>query len=181
MPLPATAPVRLTTAQKRSQAVILRRAGHTFEQIGAELGVSRTQAHRYVTAALKALHNTMVADTQLFITQEVERLDRVQAAWWARCLSGNRDAAAIVLKCIEQRSKLLGIAGPAPVPLAPLSAERVTPGGGPGAASPDGWNKSSGSGGPSGALSEALGILDAAGARAADGVDPADRPGPAED
>lgn len=183
MAIPATAEVRLTTAQKRVQAVQLRRAGHTLEQIGTQLGVSRSQAHRYIVQAMKAYRDTMVGDTALLVAQEVERWDRLQAAWWAKAIAGNRDAAAIVSKCIMERSKLLGLIAPpgaAPV-FTPPPADSGPNGGGPNAASPDGWNQSGGSGGPPKALSEAMGILDDARARAADGVDPADSAEPTDD
>jgi len=59
----------------------------------------------------RALAHASPPESQVreFVIAEVARLDRLQAAWWLRALDGDRDAAAIVIRCIAERGRLLGL------------------------------------------------------------------------
>ncbi len=104
-----TAPRRLIAAERARKALEMYRSGFTsFADIGHHLGISKAAAYKAYKRALDVARPNPEAIRE-YIAQEVDRLDRLQVAWWLRALSGDRDAAAIVLKCIEGRARLLGL------------------------------------------------------------------------
>lgn len=57
-----------------------------------------------------ALQKEEAVFDRIFLSKaEVERLGRLQDAYWADALTGDQKAAAIVLKVIEMRIRLLGL------------------------------------------------------------------------
>lgn len=66
---------RETAAERRQQALELRKAGHSYRAIGAELGMSEAQAHRDVKAALTRLAQMELASADELRTMELTRLD----------------------------------------------------------------------------------------------------------
>ena len=105
--MPASPEQRARTAERRRQAADLRRAGVDMETIARQLGyagaaaVSKDLARALAAAA--ALHPTEV---ELLRQQELDRLDRLQAALWRRAMNGDAKSAETVLKIIDRRCRL---------------------------------------------------------------------------
>jgi hypothetical protein len=108
---------------RRRQALELRRAGLGFAEIARQLGVSSPgTAFKIVKAALHATLQEPAEDVRKL---ELERLDRLQFAYWhsaigspARKGVGGKDIPAVapdpesmdrVLKIMRQRAELLGL------------------------------------------------------------------------
>lgn len=98
-----------TTTDTMWKAAQLRAAGATFREIGETLGIDHTWAR---TLVLRALDATKYEAADLMRTQEGQRLDRLQRAYWPQALNGNLRAAALCLRISERRARLFGLDAP---------------------------------------------------------------------
>lgn len=95
-------------AEKDLPALELRRAGVPIPKIMEQLGFrSRAACEKAITRAMDA--QGLVTDPVAVRRAELDRLDRLQAAVWAKAARG--DAAAIdrVLKLAEMRMRIAGV------------------------------------------------------------------------
>jgi len=103
-------PTNVATADRMRQALELRKAGVTFEQIATRLGFSdRGAAYK---AICRALEETLTEPAEELRTLETERLDRLLLAVWKPALEGDLKAVDRVLRILESRRKLLGLDAP---------------------------------------------------------------------
>jgi transposase-like protein len=92
---------------KKARAVELMLAGSSYDDIARQVGYShRGSAHR---AVRQALHDREVAAIDQLRTQELGRLDAVQAMLWPLAEAGDAHAVAAVLRIVEQRLRILGL------------------------------------------------------------------------
>lgn len=99
--------VRAQTLHKRTAAVRLLLDGLSYEEIAATLGyANRSGAWKAVTAALRSEQSASVEE---YRDMEVARLDALQAAHWNAAVSGDAKAAALIVRIIDQRIRLLGL------------------------------------------------------------------------
>lgn len=115
----------ITAAQRRQQALTLRRGGATFEEIGTALGCSRQRAHILVSQELIKIKDEVAGEADQVRTLELLRLDRLFMGSWNKAIGGNKDAVANVLKVMERRARILGI--DAPAKLAPTTPDGQDP------------------------------------------------------
>jgi hypothetical protein len=93
---------------KRTRAVELALEGRSYEEIAHAVRFAHQgSAHRAVRKALSAREVEAVDDLR---QEQLDRLDRLQEAVWDKALAGDLDAVALILKVIDQRSRLLGLA-----------------------------------------------------------------------
>lgn len=96
---------------KERRALELRRAGITFDQIAQTLGYKNSDgAWRAVRRAMQRTLRESGAEE--IRDQELDRLDRLQAAVWPRALQGDLPAVGAVVRIMERRSKMLGLDAP---------------------------------------------------------------------
>lgn len=121
---------KLTDAQlieitkRRELTLELRRAGMSLRDIAAHTGVSQETVRKDINALLTRLNKDQDGKTAQYRQLEVDRLDRMQAAYWNKALGSipdpddkskktflppDLDAAHLVLKVIDRRAKLLGL------------------------------------------------------------------------
>lgn len=99
--------VRATAAEKRKQALDLRRAGWSFDDIAAEVGyANRGTAHKAVKQAIADITRE---SAQELLELELARLDDLQAGAYEKAREGDLFAVDRVLKIIDQRAKFLGL------------------------------------------------------------------------
>ncbi len=92
---------------RRAKAVELARAGHSYDSIAEVCGfANRGTAWRTVQ---KALSSQVVAGVDELRELELVRLDQLLRAHWGKAMVGNLTSAKVVLRVIEQRSRLLGL------------------------------------------------------------------------
>lgn len=93
---------------RQARALELALSGSSYEQIADTLGYSgRASAWKAVQAGLA--QDTIEAARE-FRALELARLDALQAAYWVPAVEqGSLKAAALVLKVIAQRIRLLGL------------------------------------------------------------------------
>lgn len=103
-------PRRIEAAERRAQALELRKAGATYEQIAQRLGYAdRANAYRAVHTALKEITAEPAKEV---IKLELERLDAMLLGLWPDARKGKPEAVDRVLRVMERRSKLLGLDSP---------------------------------------------------------------------
>ena len=100
---------RKRDGKQRAEAFSLLMAGLTYEQIADRLGVSYGNVQGVISRALAEAPKTGV-DTLRQV--ENARLDRAQAAIWAKVLEGDQKAISTFLSISGRRSKLNGLDAP---------------------------------------------------------------------
>lgn len=91
------------------QALKLRHAGATYDEIGQTLGIDRSMAHRAVARAIK---DALGEPARAVVDLEVSRLDRLLMAVWPEAMDGNLAAIDRVLAISTRRARLLGLDAP---------------------------------------------------------------------
>jgi predicted transcriptional regulator len=98
--------------ERAARAFALRKAGLSYRDIGAELGVSHVIVYRDVQAAIKAFIDEAREHHTQIMAIEAARLDDLQRVMWEQAAMGDRRAVDTVLKIMERRAKLLGLDTP---------------------------------------------------------------------
>jgi len=100
----------IARVERRLKALELRKAGASYRRIGDTLGVAMVTVRRDIAHELAQLAAETQRDAAELRGLELSRLDAVMLGSWTAATRGDADAARIVLRCIEQRVKLLGLA-----------------------------------------------------------------------
>jgi DNA-binding CsgD family transcriptional regulator len=98
--------------QRRSEAVSLRLAGMSYEQIGERLGISGNAAEQMIG---RALDRNEVRSVSQLRAEENARLDRAQMAIWGKVIEGDIKAIGTFLQISAARSKMNGLYAPTQV------------------------------------------------------------------
>jgi len=108
--------VKVTAAEKRRQAVELRKAGATFEEIAAAHGADGRRLYSNKGTAYRAveqaLREAVREPTRELIELETQRLDLMLRALWPQVIAGKLGAVDRALRVAERRARLLGLDGP---------------------------------------------------------------------
>ncbi len=106
---------QLRDATRRAEAVSLRLAGLTLDQIAERLKIAPDSVKDLIERSMRsAAKPTADQDRAL----EAARLDRAQAAIWSQVLAGDLKAVDTWLKLSTRRSKMLGLDAPLDINLA---------------------------------------------------------------
>lgn len=93
--------------ERERKVLELRQAGAGFDQIAATVGfTNRGTAYRAYHRALARVH---YPEANAARELEAARLDRLQAARWAKALAGDDKAFDQVMRVIDTRIRLLGL------------------------------------------------------------------------
>lgn len=104
---------RTDTAARRAQAIQMRLAGLTYDVIAQRLKYSSRQAAaKDIERALAVALRDANRSAEEFREVELMRLDRLQAAAWAKAVQGDPRAIHACLQVIDRRCKLLGLDAP---------------------------------------------------------------------
>ena len=110
-----TSPRRLRARERELQALELKKAGFNYRQIGERLGVSHVAVGKALRRALAA-HSDQTKEAVEELRQlELERLDALNLAFWEKMIGGDVQAGKLILRTIDQRSRLLGLEAPRPL------------------------------------------------------------------
>jgi transposase len=93
----------------RIEALSLRLAGFSFDQIATRLDVSVPTVIHYISGSLEKAENRQVAQMR---EVENKRLDRAQLSIWESVLKGDLKAIDAFLKISRERSKINGMYAP---------------------------------------------------------------------
>lgn len=96
-------------AYRKARAVELALAGHDYDSIARELGYAhRASAWKAVQRALGERKDRAV---DAYRREQVRLLNELMSARWEAAMAGDVRSAHTVLRTIEQRIRLLGLAG----------------------------------------------------------------------
>lgn len=95
---------------KERKVLELRRAGYTLDDIARTVGYASPSGAFY--ALRRALKRTLQQPADELREMEADRLDRLQAAAWAKALQGDVRAIDTVLRIMDRRAKLMGLDAP---------------------------------------------------------------------
>lgn len=99
-------------AQARSkdrEALELRKAGATYQQIADKLGISHAGAALCVSRAMEALRLDIKETAEQVLELELDRLDSMLLGLWDAARRGNTAAIDRVLKIQDRRARYLGL------------------------------------------------------------------------
>ena len=97
----------------KKEALKHRAAGLNYRQIAEVTGVSPATAMKRVHSAMAELKRDNLAEAELLVTLELERLDNMLNGLWPAAFAGDCAAVDRVLRIMERRAKLLGLDAPA--------------------------------------------------------------------
>ena len=99
-------------AERRNKALDMRSRGYSYTDIAKALGISRSTAHKYVTAELDKLRAETRASAAQIRSLELARLDRLWRRAEEMLADGDADGAkaiAAAIRIMERRARLLGL------------------------------------------------------------------------
>lgn len=114
----ASKATRAAVATRRARLIQLKLKGVPYEEIAVELGYATDEsdgvstARKDFTRACRAASELEQEAADTWRETERQRYDAIQAAYWDDAMEGNAKAAEIVIVCIRERRKLLGVDAP---------------------------------------------------------------------
>ena len=105
-------PKMVRGAERRKQAVVLRIAGATYQQIGDRIGVNKQRAYQLVKQALGETKRLTAESAEELKGIELERLDALCTAMWPDAMKGDEQKVDRVLRIMKRRAELLGLDAP---------------------------------------------------------------------
>lgn len=100
----------VSTAEKRQQALDLRRQRKSSREIGEIMGISHTYAMRLVNQELTRIAEETKESAERYRALQTLRLEQLLDAWEEPALTGTNDkAAAVYLRTLDQLSRLYAL------------------------------------------------------------------------
>lgn len=99
-------------AKRRKEALALRLAGRSYQEIADHFGVSKYTAYHDVNDELADIPKEAASKLR---RQEGLRLDQLQSAVWLDAMKGDTEAVKAALKVIDRRARMLGLDAPSNV------------------------------------------------------------------
>jgi hypothetical protein len=103
-------PARAQVQAKRVEALQLRAAGLTYQQIANAIGVGLSTTYNYVITEVQTAARD---DAKKLLHLDLVRLDALQRAEWPAAIQGDHQAVNTVIRIIELRQRLVGNMQPA--------------------------------------------------------------------
>jgi hypothetical protein len=95
--------------EKEIAIIQLRLKGYVWREIADQVGMSTAGVHK---AYKRAMTRELIATINEYRETEMSRIDRLQRTYWEPAVEGNLRAADFVMRCIKERSELLGLYAP---------------------------------------------------------------------
>lgn len=108
----STTAARARALFREMQALELRRAGMSYREIAARIGIGKSRAHQLVSAGLEDAKHQVDASRDELLAEELFRLDGMLQKLYPKAVDGDLQAVDRVLKIGERRAKLLGLDAP---------------------------------------------------------------------
>ena len=94
--------------ERRARAMQMRVQGYSYKQISKRVGVSVSQVARYVRQSCEAMAREEYTATAELRAITASAYDTLMAAWFERGLE-DKNAAEIVMRCLDSRRKIFGL------------------------------------------------------------------------
>lgn len=109
-PLNRFTPERLAALKKAQQALELRMAARTWQEIAEALGYKDPTGPLFAVKSL--LRSSLQTPIEEYRQLNAERLTKVMQVHWRNMIAGNPISANIVMRAIQQLSGLMGLEAP---------------------------------------------------------------------
>jgi hypothetical protein len=109
MPPSRNARVRIARSLRAVEAMELRLQGLNYKQIGERMGFTEQRAWKLVSQEFDRLNEKRTERATDVLRLELDRLDEMFAAVYARACGGDLKAIAAALKIVDKRADLLGL------------------------------------------------------------------------
>jgi len=109
---PKTASRRVRAALRRQQAVQMRLAGASYQQIADKLECTPSAAYKMVAKAMRDADNKTGEAAEMLRGLELARLDALMLAAWKQAVSGHLGAIDRVLRIMDRRARYVGLDAP---------------------------------------------------------------------
>lgn len=104
---------RMSAVERRIQALQLHLAAVDYRTIAKQVGYAdASAARRAIERAIEESITRGQEDIDAIRLREVMRYNRLQAAHWGKAIKGDTKASDVVLKCMQGRERLQGLAAP---------------------------------------------------------------------
>lgn len=104
---------KITAAERRANALELRKKGYSYAEIARDLGyASESGARKTVKIALEKLVKIQEMEAEEVRTLELARYDAIIKNFWPGVEASDDKAGRVVLAAIEARRELLGVDAP---------------------------------------------------------------------
>lgn len=101
---------KLAILERQLEALRLRAAGHSYDQIAEQLGyASRCGAYKAVRSVMNKMRQEGAEEARAL---ELERLDQLLEGVWGKAIKGQEKAISAVLRISERRARLMGLDAP---------------------------------------------------------------------
>lgn len=100
------------SAQRELEALRLRAMGHSFDEIGAALGITRQGATKAYDRGMAGLKAETKAAAEHALEMELLRCDLLQKGLMPAAAAGETQSALAALKVMDRRAKYLGLDAP---------------------------------------------------------------------
>lgn len=91
------------------QAVKMRLAGATMQEIADQIGKARETVSRAILEFMDRVRTENEAEARVLRDMELARLDRLMLAQWTPACAGDINAASMVLRIMERRARMQGL------------------------------------------------------------------------
>lgn len=102
----------IIAAERRARAIVLRRDGKTFAEIGEVLGVSAPAVFKMVTKTLDQANALLVTETAALRQRQLDEMAAIKGALWLRAQDGTLGAVDRLDKIWTREAKLAGLDAP---------------------------------------------------------------------
>jgi len=109
------APAKVNAIAGQLSALQLRQRGHTYEEIGKALGISKPAAFQRVATALRPLEEELKERVTIEREADLTRIGEMLKALWPASTAGDPASIDRVTKLLDRRAKLLGLDTPVKV------------------------------------------------------------------
>ncbi len=94
------------------QAFAIRKGGHSYKAIAAQLGVNERTVRRDIRRVLDDLNARALGQAELYQRMQLERINDMWKGVWPAILRGDLEAVRTGLRIMEREAKLLGLDAP---------------------------------------------------------------------
>lgn len=100
-------PRRIAAAERKAEALKLRKSGATYDEIAEKLGLAnKASAFECVQRAIRDITKEPAKDV---LELEISRLDAMLAGLWDKATDGDEKAVTSALRIMDRRAKYLGL------------------------------------------------------------------------
>ena len=124
----ATTAKAIAQAKRTAAAVALRKEGFSLQEIAEKLNCHINIVYRCVVQTIQKIAKQAEKPAEEYLTEELAKADVLWEAYIGKAITGDIDAANILIKVARHKAKLLGLGSMNELPAAPAAPVQVNVG-----------------------------------------------------